>query len=393
MGEFTFAEAYIYGAMAGTVIVALSFMLGRALNSQKLLAYSKAELGELVFTAVLLAIISFALLNADNIVRALSPPSFSGFSSSFEEAQKTIYKYMEQPLMDAIEVMAKSDMRLSKIVSYNFNYNISVPYVGGPWGSSSPGAGGAPLQLALTTGIDTSALSLFLASAMKIIFVFLYIVCTLLLIPLGFFLRFIPQARQAGSLLIAISLAIIIVFPVAVFWSADILGKGAAAFDSSKIVPDVDNTDWLKTLICNKPLQVVNTVGEDVIGNIVAAIACMASGPGYALCFGHINPSDIPLPGPDSGVSGWTQFGTWLGKKIAGIAGSLAAYGFGPDSKEVLEKGFDPIANHIMPIVIERNIRVILMAIFQLVASIVMAKNIAQALGAEGQLYGLSKMV
>ncbi|PIT84264.1 hypothetical protein COU37_04345 [Candidatus Micrarchaeota archaeon CG10_big_fil_rev_8_21_14_0_10_45_29] len=392
MGEFSFALAFAYGAMAGAMIVALSYMAGRALNSQKLLAYSKSELGELVFSAILLALISFALLNSASMLQALSPPSFSTQTSA-DGVQKAIFKYMEQPLMDAIEVMAKSSMRLSKIVSYNFNYNISVPYVGGPWGSASPGAGGAPLQLALTTGIDTSAMSLFLASAIKLIFIFLYTVCQFLLIPLGFFLRFIPPARQVGSLLIAISIATIFIFPASVFWSAEILGKGAAPFVSSQIVPDADDADWLKTLICNKPLQVVNTIGEDILGAIVGAIACAISGPGFAACFGHESTGDIPIPDATSGVSGWSQFGIWLGKKIAGIAGSLEAYNFGPEASEVLEKGFDPIAYHIMPRVIERNIRTILMAIFQLMATIVVAKNLAQALGAEGQLYGLSKMV
>ena len=82
----------------------------------------------------------------------------------------------------------------------------------------------------------------------------------------------------------------------------------------------------------------------------------------------------------------------YFAKLMAAIDASNNLKQASPVSKDVLDKGFTPLEN-LMPIAVGRNMAILLMAVLQLIVSIVLMKNIAQALGAENQLYGLSRMV
>ncbi len=407
---FDLTQALAWGAGIGIAIVALAFMAGQALNAQSIKAWARAEFGELIISAVLVALIIGIVSTSGQmgIVKALAPPSNTAFtpaafnpppSQTLTEAIEQRMQFaMVEPLQGIIESLSLSSMRLSKLLSYNYNYQAMVPVVN-PTGSSSPAAGGMMLQMAMILGIDSGAINLLLASAVKLIYVFLTSASSLVLLPLGILLRFIPPTRQLGSLLLAIALSVLIVFPIAVLWSTHLLYDPAFA-NPIPPMPDPPSTSsgLLKNMICSPILSAVAIVGEDLIGQIVRWISC--TGPqlllpgAQELCLDPlpVTPLDPPIP-VGTGLQHWVALYVWIGKFLAGGGSSLALYALAPTSQDVIDKAFVPLADNALPQAVSRNAAVLFMVVVDLLCSIVMAKNIAQVLASENQLYGLSRMV
>jgi hypothetical protein len=386
--------------------VALAFMAGQALNAQSIKAWARAEFGELIISAVLMVLLLGLVSTTGQmgIVKALAPPSNPAFTpATFNPPpSQTLTQAIEQrmqfamvePLQGIIESLSRSSMRLSKLLSYNYNYQVGIPIVN-PTGSSSPAAGGMMLQMAMILGIDSGAINLLLASAVKVIYVFLTSASGLVLLPLGILLRFIPPTRQLGSLLLAISLSVLIVFPIAVLWSTHLLYDPAFA-NPIPPMPDPPSTSsgLLKNVICSPIMSGIAIVGEDLIGQLVRLFSCIGPQALTPFCADPlpVNPFDPPIPiGP--GLQHFVALYVWLGKFLAVAGSSLALYALAPTSQDVIDKAFTPLADNALPQAVSRNAAVLFMVVIDLVCSIVMAKNIAQVLASENQLYGLSRMV
>jgi len=83
----------------------------------------------------------------------------------------------------------------------------------------------------------------------------------------------------------------------------------------------------------------------------------------------------------------------WAAKFLTTATNSVTLWLGSPTADDVINKAFNPIVDNILPTAVARNLAVLFMAVIELVCSILMVKSIAQVLGAENQLYGLSRMV
>ncbi|VVB57463.1 Uncharacterised protein [uncultured archaeon] len=397
---FDLPQAAALGGSIGAGIVALAYMGGTALNSQSVKAWAKSEFGELIISAVLVAILLALLANLSGAIQALAPPADANFphfnapsSGITADIEARLYKAMELPLQGVVDSAARSSMRLTKLLSYNYNYQVGIPIVN-PTGTASPAAGGMALQTAIIMGIDSTSLNLLLASSVRVIYVFLSSASVLVLLPLGMLLRFIPPARQVGSLLLAISLSVLIVFPLSALWGIHLLyDPGFSGAIQPINDPPSTSSGFLKTVICSPVLSGVAMVGEDLIGQIIRLFACTGPQAVTPFCADPtpVNPLDPPIPiGP--GLHHFVAIYAWLGKFLAGAGNSLALYALSPSSKDVLD-AFNSLADNTLPAAVARNVAVLFMVVIDLLCSIVMVKSIAQTLGAENQLYGLSRMV
>lgn len=393
---------FALGASIGVSIVALAYLAGRYFQSQRLSAFSKIELQEVVTTAIIIAIIIPLLSGAKTgIIHTMMPPMLDGSGGfldpstrevSVNGVQRQIYNEMEQPLAKTIEALAKSNMRLSKLVSYNFNYRLGGYGYAAYTSSASPGSGASVLSSAMYMAIDSTSINMFLSSAIKIIYVFLDHITYLILMPLGILLRFIAPTRKLGSTLIAISIGILLVFPLSVFWSTTLLDVGPGGYDSTKIIESQSNPPGAD-IVCSDVVGALAKAGEEPIGNLVGALICSLFPPTFPACFGHINPAPIPIPDATSGVSGWTQFAVWVTKTIFLGVESVLLESHAPDSAEVVDEAYGPMRDYLLPLTVGRNMSILLMVLIQLTSTIVITKGIAQVLGAEGRIYGLSRMV
>jgi hypothetical protein len=384
-------------------------MAGQALNSQSIKAWAKTEFAELIFSAILVAIIISLVSGQKGFIESFSPEPFfptskaifpqpSENSNVIEIVEKRINFAMIYPLQEAVLSLSVSSMRLSKLLSFNFNWQWFIPYVN-PTGSAAPAAGGMILQSALIMGIDSTALVLFLAQAVKITFVFLSFFSTMIFLPVGILLRFIPPARNIGNLLLAISLSVMLVFPLAVLWSTSLLYSRTTMEIRFPEVPDPGSPgEAVQSFTCSPVMAHITNLGEGIIGDVVHFIICSLLGP-FATVPVCLSPTQLPdtdpplPPTPPISLRQIVGIAVWLFKNLYNLGSSIYLYSIAPSGDDVINNAFTPLVDKILPIVLYRNLSVLLMVVIDLICSIVLMKNIAQALGAEGQLYGISRLI
>ena len=406
-----FLVAVPFGIGLGLAIIAFAYMIGSLLHLDGMKSWSRLELGELAFSAILVLIIAEVLSPAGQLAFT---KAVTGVQMDTDTVQVYMYTYMEKPLEKVTEAIAISSMHLSKIVSYNYNYQLPVPYLS-PTGSSSPGAGAGSLQMAVMMGMDSTALNLLLAHAMQLIYVFLVFALSTFFMPLGIILRCIPPLRKIGSLLLGISLAVYLVFPAAVYWSTALLGSAVCTTSAGGTPPSVGpsgmpntcNSDYVynklipdvgrppsASFVCSPVVAGLYNAGEQVPSWVIAAVACIPTIPFgvYPGCVGKPGLSSPPVDG--FGVAGIVSYLMWLAQYGFPVVASSALKSAGDNlDPAFMSTVYHSMVNYLLPLAVLRNLAVLFMALIQLAVTIIMARELSQALGAEGQFYGLTKLV
>ncbi len=391
-----FLAAVPFGIAIGTGIVALAYMFGTLFQSEGLKTWGKLELGELLLSAVLVLLVAEALTNNGQvgITRALTGVSISGTDTVDGLTQQWMYNNMELPLEQLTQAIARSSMALSKIISYNYNYQMPIPWLS-PTGSSSPGAGAGPLQMAVMVGFDTTTMNLMLVHAMHLAYMFLLFAIGIFFLPVGIVLRFIPPLRKIGSLLLGIGLAVYLVFPVSVYWSTSLLAPAVnQPIDNTKLVqepPPVPTSSF----VCSPVMSGVYNAGEQIPPFVIAAIACtpaLITGT-YPICVGKPGQASPPVDGFGlAGIFSYIEWGAQYGFPLS-ASSSLKSAGDNLSPDMISANVYQPMIGYILPLAVLRNLAVLFMALMQLAVTIIMARQLAQVLGAEGQFYGLTKLV
>ncbi len=385
-----FLVAVPYGIAIGTGIVAFAYMIGSLLQSDAMKSWSRLELGELVVSAILVVLVAEALSPAGQagIIKA-----FTGVSMGIDELQSRMYVYMELPLEKVTEAVAISSMHLSRIISYNYNYQLPIPYFS-PTGSSSPGAGAGPLQLSVMIGMDSTALNLMLVHAVKLVFVFLIFLLGTFFMPLGIILRFIPPLRKIGSMLLGTGLAVYLVFPIAIFWGTSLLAFSVSPpdYDAGRLVQDPGRPPT-SGFVCSTVTSALYSAGEQIPAWIIGGIVCIPTiiTGGYVACVG--TPGSPPTYG--GGVAGIVAYLMWLFQYGFPIATTQSLKSAGDTlTPDFVSSGvYQPMVGYLLPLAVVRNLAVLFIVILALAATIILARQFAQVLGAEGQFYGLTKLV
>lgn len=405
------AEGAIYGMAAGSAFVAVVYMLSKLANSQGLGAYSKLEAGELIFSAIIAALVIAALAGQWEIVKSLTGGNNSTLGSE-QDVSALMKTYMEEPLESLIDAMAKNVFRFTKIASYNYNMQAPNILPISPTGSASPGAGANPLISQMLTSIDTSSQTLALSKSMRIGYMFLNFAFISMLMPVGLFLRMLAPTRKAGALLIGTGLAVQIVYPVSVGWSVELGREMAPSLDSANDGKGAENGglslpdpgrgtgEFMANDAINAAYAYGETIGPTYSCTIACAIGCAIAqliAPGsYALCVeGCVGEPGNPPTAPGfacSGILGYVMFMVDIAYPII-VTVDLVTNDLNMGTDEIIEEYYKPLVNEVMPVVVERNLVILVMAIIQLAATIVLARAFSQAIGSEGQLYGIGRLI
>lgn len=378
--------AFPVGIGIGVAYVALSYIAGSFFTSEKIKAYAKIEIGELLLTTILLAIILSAYGSSDLLNAVAGSGSDVGGTVSKIETQLQI------PLEKAVDSLMYSSYGLSKYMSYYYNIHAPTPYVS-PIFSDSPGSGMGPLQMQISAGLDTVVLNLFLVKAVKTLYIFLEFVLSGLILPLGVILRFIPPTRKIGGILIGTALAVHFVFPAAVEWTTQLAPAMMPTYTKMQYIPFIPDPGNPPDagVICSEVMQTVYTLGDLLGPLVICLVACLVATIGYLACVGY--PGIYPiLTGTGCLGAGGNSWGFYQYifpvSEIPNL--SLANIVLTPDKAQEL---FEVVIGKMMPAIIEINLTVLIMIVIQIAATIVLARAFSQALGAEGQLYGIGRLI
>ena len=227
-----------------SIMIALAFMFGRATSNPKLIVWSKTEIMQLIISvasvSVLLMMINgFCGLNMIEIATIFAqeapatPSCASGGSVSIYCAAETYLTdaaHYAHNAMTVIRYHLQGYTILSFLNAFQCDFNTG----GIGWGCLF-GYSGANQQPFGGYGATIAALNIFFNStiiaffsAMNFLFILLFVQkgFVFIFLPMGVFLRAIPYMRGFGSLLIAVSISFLTVYPLilGVLWiMSDIL--------------------------------------------------------------------------------------------------------------------------------------------------------------------------
>ncbi|NYZ74155.1 hypothetical protein H0O00_03355 [Candidatus Micrarchaeota archaeon] len=213
-----------YATFITAMLIAISFMLGRALSNPKLTLWSKTELVQLFVSAatvlfIPLVVSTFCSVDMGEVGGIFDITDGSG--NIYDSAQR----YLADTAVYAHNAVTVVRYHLEgyTVISY-FNALMCEGQIGGGIGigcffgqgsdSIQPLGGYGATMGALNVAFNSSIMSYFSAMNFLFILLFVYRGFVFLFLPLGVFLRSMPYMRPFGSLMFAMALSFLIVYPL-----------------------------------------------------------------------------------------------------------------------------------------------------------------------------------
>lgn len=222
-----------YAAIITSIMIALSFMIGRALANAKLTLWAKTEALQIVISIASIFVL-MTIMNTFCIIDMGEIASIFEVTTTVPTASVDVYTAAETYLTEAAiyshnaMTVARYHLQAYTIVSYLNAFLCDYETGGVGWGCYY-GYSGANQQPLGGYGATISALNIFFNStiiahfsALNFLFVLLFVYkgFVFLFLPLGVFLRSMPYMRSFGSLMISVALSFMVVYPfmLAVFY-------------------------------------------------------------------------------------------------------------------------------------------------------------------------------
>jgi len=219
----TLVPLMIYASTATAALIGLSYMAGTALSNPKVTLWSKTEAVQLVVSAISV----FFILSAINVFCSIN---MVDVGAVFEMGGSTgnVYDAAESYLMGAaglahhamivVRYHLEAYTILSMVNMFECDFSTGTFGWGCLFGYSGTnmqplGGYGAPMA-ALNTFFNSSIMAYFSALNFLFILLFVYKGFVFLFLPLGIFLRAMPYLRGFGSLLIAVAMSFLIIYPL-----------------------------------------------------------------------------------------------------------------------------------------------------------------------------------
>lgn len=209
-------------AMATVMIAAVTFMAGRVTANAKLTLWAKTELVQLVVSLASLIFI-VATVQSFCAVNMAEVAGYFGLSSAPMSVYDGALNYLGGTLnythnaLQVVRYHLEAYMVLSYFNAFICDWNIGRIGLGcffGYAGNSESPFGGYGTQMAtLNAFYSTTLISHLGALNFLFILLFVYKGFVFLFLPLGVFMRAMPYMRSFGSLLIAVAMSFLIVYP------------------------------------------------------------------------------------------------------------------------------------------------------------------------------------
>jgi len=215
-----------FAAMGTMILIALSYMAGNALSNPKLTLWAKTEIVQLVISIASVSIIIFAVTAFCGIdMKEIADIFGLGGTHASINVYDAAQDYMNGSIiyshnaMKMVRYHLEGYTILSYFNAFKCDYQIGGTGSGlGCWfgyaGDTQQPFGGYGADIAaLNVFFNTTLIAHFTALNFLFVLLFIYRGFVFLFLPLGVFLRALPYMRPVGSLLIALSLSFLTIYP------------------------------------------------------------------------------------------------------------------------------------------------------------------------------------
>ena len=368
-------------------IAIIVFLISRIAHSPNLEAWSKHEMSE-IFSTILIAFILIALIFTVDMV-----PALTGYEDT-NYKDKTL-EYLEIQRNDARNLfftLSNTNFVLTKYSAFSYSKTTSIPLV--DWlvtdfESRSQNFGLGPLVSKFSKSFDSLGQAIFIISAEKILLQYLLYVIPLFFFPLGIILRALPFTRKFGTILLALCIAGYFIFPLSVVFSGEIYKSIMARdvmLDKISIISDttrdIDPGDIpYQGYICSPLSSAIAMLGQFgfIITSCAAVCAITLLFGGFAACYAICKP---------------------IAELVYYVAVPFYQYVYGDRlgsyavmNEEIFGTTYDLIIETILPFVTLHWLLSIILPLITIILTVVSIRSISSALGADIQIYGLSRLI
>jgi hypothetical protein len=213
-----------YAAIITSILIAISFMVGRALANAKLTLWAKTEAIQIAVSIVsiffLVAIVdTFCIIDMGEIANVFNITAPTDPMDVYTAAET----YLKEAAIYSHNAMTVTRYHLEAYTIFAYMNAFKCDYETGGigWGcffgysgSNQQPLGGYGVQIAaLNIFFNSTIISHFTALNFLFILLFVYRGFVFVFLPLGVFLRSMPYLRSFGSLLISLALSFLVVYP------------------------------------------------------------------------------------------------------------------------------------------------------------------------------------
>ncbi len=377
-------------AILSIAVVSLSIMVGEALQSPGISAWSKDQLREVIAGVILAVLIWGATAGTTTIISALFlQDGVPDLPTMGKEALNPHIEYMESLYLKVAD--AYQTVGLYQGLSY-------FASLGGFWiyggQGNSPYFGASVLMGPLGGAGNNLTIQILSFRLIQLFSEYVSAVFPTFILPIALAFRIFPFTRRMGNTLIAISLGALFVFPLSLmfvneFWHAtdwqykdEVMAQGFA-FDEMGLdqgfMDGVMNT--IETICGSVAMRTFLSLGEIVWSLVFALIAAISCLTGYAACFVmyfHLFFWEL-----------WPLIATFLQLTIASIILTTVNMDWATGAAP----GLQAIPETLLPAVMEATGFSIISLLVIAMITVTGTKAISTALGGEHVLYGISRFV
>lgn len=268
-----------YAAVITAITIGGSYMVGNALSNPKLTVWAKTEAVQLIVSFITLFLIAlmmnvYCTIDIKEIAN-LFGVDYPGTASIYASAEHYLVgaaAYAHNALkvvryhLDGYTVLAYTGaFKCASLVESGPVTTMVLPFLSGcGYGYSgnnlSPFGGYAAINGALTTMFNATIVSYLMALNYLFILRYVYHGFVLFLLPIGIFTRSLPYLRTFGSVLIAVALSFMFIYPIilAVF---DIAGDSLVNTSGGNMYAGADLTEYTKEEIYPNTLAAGASLG------------------------------------------------------------------------------------------------------------------------------------
>ena len=373
----------------------LAYMASRLFELQVLEAWVRIELGELV-KSMIIAVFCIALIASTNAAAAFlsGSPTSTDMISASQASLKVMYVDAQALYMK----LSVAYFNLSKVASYSYMAGTSAAGYFTISYNSAPGAGLSPLVSEMGQALDAVAAYMLLA-ATQAAFLRFFGTASVVMLPLGIFLRSFSLTRRLGGTLLAATIGAVVIFPSSVLLSGEVyktFQPDIQASTANVVVKDAENPP-LASVVCSEYMKMfvqspIPLVGGEIgwwliICTPVCAIVAAASTVGYAAaftaCFAVTCKDVINLV-------------FMIIKSVFPIilwAIVFADLETATRQGALIDNYYKPILNYGMPAVAKFTVLSLVTFLIPIIITLSLLRALSSAFGGEVQLYGLSKLV
>ena len=374
------------------VVVALAAMIGEALQSPSISAWSKEQLREVAAGVVLVVLIWGATAGTSTMISAIFLHDGEGISDMPQLGEAALEPHIEY--METLYLkVADAYQAVGLLQGLSFFASIGGFWIYGGQGNS-PYFGATVLMGPLSAAANNLTIQILTFRLVQVFCEYVSAVFPTFVLPIALAFRLFPFTRKMGNTLIAISLGALFIFPMSLmfvneFWhAADWEYKNAALntdFGFDKMELDAGMMDGLLStieFICGSvTLRTFLTLGEIIWSLLFALIAAIPCLTGYAACFVfYFQLFFWEL---------WPLIATFIQLTIGTIVLSAVNADVGAGSSPGLEN----IPEVLLPAVMEATGFSIISLLLVAMITFTGIKSISVALGGEHVLYGVSRFV